>query len=217
MRASKVLHDKMFISILRAPMRFFDLNPSGRILNRFSKDMGAIDEVMPRVMMDAVQIILVMVGILIVVIIVNPTMIAALAVSIIFFGLIIKLYLRPSQDLKRLEGICKYLNQRTFESNFVYQCFASGRSPVFSHLTATINGLTTIRARNIQQELCHEFDELQDVHSSVWHLALTSNEACGLWMDCVSTGFVASVTFSFIILYESKRFIQWIEYCKVTN
>lgn len=37
-------------------MRFFDTNPSGRILNRFSKDMGAIDEVLPRGMMDAIQV-----------------------------------------------------------------------------------------------------------------------------------------------------------------
>lgn len=80
----------------------------------------------------------------------------------------------------------------------------TGRSPVFSHLTATLSGLSTIRARNIQTELIHEFDSLQDVHSAVWQLAVSSNTACGLWMDCVSTSFVACVTFSFIILYESK-------------
>lgn len=100
-------------------MRFFDLNPSGRILNRFSKDMGAIDEIMPRCMMEAIQIILVMCGILIVVVYVNPPMIVALSVAIILFGLIIKLYLRPSQDLKRLEGICECifnLNFRTHQS-----------------------------------------------------------------------------------------------------
>lgn len=77
---------------------------------------------------------------------------------------------------------------------------------MFSHLTATINGLTTIRARNIQTKLINEFDELQNVHSAVWQLAMTANTACGLWMDCVSTLFVASVTFSFIILYESELF-----------
>lgn len=56
MHASKVLHDKMFSSILHSAMRFFDTNPSGRILNRFSKDMGAIDELLPRGMMEALQV-----------------------------------------------------------------------------------------------------------------------------------------------------------------
>lgn len=68
--------------------------------------MGSIDEIMPRVMMEAIQITLVMCGILGVVMIVNPPMIVALLVAIILFGLVIALYLRPSQDLKRLEGIC---------------------------------------------------------------------------------------------------------------
>lgn len=88
-----------------------------------------------------------------------------------------------------------------------------GRSPIFSHLTATINGLATIRSRNIQNELVHEFDELQNVHSGVWQLAVTSNTACGLWMDCISTAFVASVTFSFIIFYES----MWMSDVHVLN
>lgn len=107
MRASKVLHDKMFGAMLITPMRFFDTNPSGRILNRFSKDMGAIDEMMPRIMLDAVQIILVMCGILVVVLIVNPPMILALLGSVILFAIIVRLYMRSSQDLKRLEGISK--------------------------------------------------------------------------------------------------------------
>lgn len=107
MRASKVLHNKMFASILGATMRFFDTNPSGRILNRFSKDMGAIDEMLPRSMMEALQILLVMAGILVMVSILNPLMIAALMGAVFLFALILKLYLRPSQDLKRLEGICK--------------------------------------------------------------------------------------------------------------
>lgn len=71
-------------------------------------------------------------------------------------------------------------------------------------MTASINGLATIRARNIQQEIIHEFDGLQDVHTGVWHLTMSSNAASGLWMDIVSTLFVGCVTFSFIIMYSGE-------------
>lgn len=186
-------------------MRFFDLNPSGRILNRFSKDMGAVDELMPRIMLDGIQIILIMCGVLIVIIVVNPALLIAIFCTIILYGLILKLYLRPSQDFKRLEGICKLNSIVNIALTFNCQnTCQTGRSPVFSYLTSTINGLTTIRTRNIRQKLIDEFDDLQDVHSSVWQLAITSNAACGLWLDFVSSAFVASVTFSFISLFQSE-------------
>lgn len=56
MNASKNLHNKMFSSLLHAPMRFFDINPSGRILNRFSRDIGMIDEILPRIILEALQV-----------------------------------------------------------------------------------------------------------------------------------------------------------------
>lgn len=55
-RSSKRLHDKSFLCLLHSPMRFFDLNPAGRILNRFSKDMGAVDEILPKAIIEAVQV-----------------------------------------------------------------------------------------------------------------------------------------------------------------
>lgn len=56
MQASKKLHDKSFLSLLHSPMQFFDTNPSGRILNRFSKDMGAVDELLPKAIIEATQV-----------------------------------------------------------------------------------------------------------------------------------------------------------------
>ena len=43
LRGAKRLHDAMLHSILRAPMIFFNTNPTGRIINRFAKDLGDID------------------------------------------------------------------------------------------------------------------------------------------------------------------------------
>lgn len=55
-RASRRLHDSMFTSLTRATMRFFNTNTSGRILNRFSKDMGAIDELLTNALIDVLQV-----------------------------------------------------------------------------------------------------------------------------------------------------------------
>lgn len=41
--AAKRLHDGMLRAILRAPMIFFHTNPTGRIINRFSRDIGDVD------------------------------------------------------------------------------------------------------------------------------------------------------------------------------
>jgi len=46
--ASKLIHNRLLVNILRLPMSFFDTTPSGRILNRFSKDIYTIDEMIPR-------------------------------------------------------------------------------------------------------------------------------------------------------------------------
>ncbi|GKV41418.1 hypothetical protein SLEP1_g48956 [Rubroshorea leprosula] len=44
LRAAIRLHDAMLNSILRAPMLFFHTNPIGRVINRFSKDIGDVDQ-----------------------------------------------------------------------------------------------------------------------------------------------------------------------------
>lgn len=120
MHASKVLHDRMFQSILGAKMQFFDVNPSGRILNRFSKDMGAIDELLPKALMDFIQVALVMIGILIVICIMNPILLLATFVVAIADICILKVYLRPAQELKRLEGICNNNNKTCKHIQYIF-------------------------------------------------------------------------------------------------
>ena len=38
--SSTTIHNKMLDAVIKAPVIFFDTNPTGRILNRFTKDIG---------------------------------------------------------------------------------------------------------------------------------------------------------------------------------
>ena len=47
-RAARLLHDGMFLNVLRSPMAFFDTTPTGRVLNRFSRDVDTVDTTIPQ-------------------------------------------------------------------------------------------------------------------------------------------------------------------------
>ncbi|XP_011149209.1 multidrug resistance-associated protein 4-like [Harpegnathos saltator] len=182
MNSSCNLHNTMFTNLVQARMFFFNNNPTGRILNRFSKDVGTMDEMLPKIMLEAIQLISVMGGILIMEAIINYWMLIPIALLAIVFMLVTKIYLRTAQDVKRLEGITK--------------------SPLFSHVNSTLNGLPTIRSNGVDTELMmqKQFDSLQDYHSGAWYLVIAIASIFGLVLDLFTCLFIACICFSFIAL-----------------
>ncbi|XP_017768863.1 PREDICTED: probable multidrug resistance-associated protein lethal(2)03659 [Nicrophorus vespilloides] len=182
--SSKKMHTKMFDAIVNTKMRFFNVNPSGRILNRFSRDLNAIDENLPRAIMDAAQIILNLLGALILVILSDVHFLIPVAIIGTIFMILRMIFLKSSKNIKRLESIM--------------------RSPVFSHLNATLQGLTTIRAYDAQNMLIDEFDQHQNVHTSAWYMYITASSAFGFYLDLICCIFTALVTFSFLELVQTS-------------
>ena len=138
LRCSERLHDKMVLAmILQAPVLFFDSNPVGRILNQFSKDVGCLDELLPNTFLVSIQRVLLVFASIIVPIVTNPWLLFLIVPLIVLVVYISKYYLKASRELKRLESI--------------------SRSPVFSHFSETLNGLDTIRTRDIQNNFVDQF------------------------------------------------------------
>ncbi|XP_050293273.1 probable multidrug resistance-associated protein lethal(2)03659 [Anthonomus grandis grandis] len=178
-KASVRLHNNMFYKTVYASLRFFNTNPSGRILNRFSKDMNQVDEVLPLCLLDSLQIFLTVIGICSVIASVNPWMLLFTGVMLTIFYFLRVIFLATSRDLKRLEGIT--------------------RSPVYSHLTASLQGLTTIRAFGAQKILKNEFDNYQNSNCSAYFMFLAANRTFGFWLDMHCVVFITFVTFSFLL------------------
>ena len=135
LRCSERLHDKMVVAVLQAPVLFFDSNPVGRIMNRFSKDVGCMDEVLPKTFLMSFQLTLLLFASILVPSVTNPWLLFVVVPITVLAGLISKYYLKTSRELKRLESIC--------------------RSPVFSHISETLDGLETIRTRRRQKDFMH--------------------------------------------------------------
>ncbi|CAK1548541.1 unnamed protein product [Leptosia nina] len=180
MRSSINLHNKMFSNILSATTRFFDTNPSGRILNRFSKDMGVVDEVMPRMFLDSIQVFMVMSGIIVMVAIVSPYMLLTTVFCGVLMYLWTMIYLATAQAIKRVEGVT--------------------RSPVFSHVSASMAGLSTVRACGAQDMLRIQFDKKQDVHTASWYLTLVTNTTFSIYLSMISAIYVIVVAYTFLLL-----------------
>lgn len=56
LKASTTLHDKLFRGITRATMYFYNNNSSGRILNRFSRDINIIDVSLPPALIECISV-----------------------------------------------------------------------------------------------------------------------------------------------------------------
>ena len=137
LRSSEHLHDEMVSSVLHAPVLFFDINPAGRILNRFSQDVGSMDEELPTKL-----VVLIITFLWLIFSVLLPVVISfwVLLIIIPFVGLFVYLsryYIRTSRELTRLESAC--------------------RSPVFSHFSETMTGMDTIRAQKMENEFIDQF------------------------------------------------------------
>ena len=127
MKASTGLHAQVVSTILRVPILFIDTNPTGRILNRFAKDTGFIDDLLPVTFLDFLGGALMCASATIVVSVINPyVFILTVPLTVVFFKLR-NYYLRASREIKRLEAVL--------------------RSPKYSLLNSTLGGLATIRSR----------------------------------------------------------------------
>ncbi|XP_075236316.1 ATP-binding cassette sub-family C member 4-like isoform X2 [Lycorma delicatula] len=180
MKCSDGLHNKMFNSVVGTAILFFNNNPSGRILNRFSKDLGMIDEWLPKCLMDFGQSMCALVGSLLIAIIVRPICIIPAVILSAICVFVRRFFVKTSKNLKRLEGIA--------------------RSPVFSHLNSTLQGLPTIRALGAQSILQKEFDNHQDLHTSVMFLFIYTSAGFTSFLDLSCAIFVSCVTFSVLAI-----------------
>jgi ABC-type multidrug transport system fused ATPase/permease subunit len=134
--ASKRIHTRLMESVMRAKFRFFDSTPLGQIMNRFSKDIEAIDQDVTPVAVGVMYCFLSIVTIIILISVITPGfLIAGAFISILYFAIGL-FYINSSRDLKRLESV--------------------KRSPLYQQFGETLTGMVTIRAYGDERRFIRE-------------------------------------------------------------
>lgn len=178
MRASVKLHDRLFKCLVRAPMAFFDNNPVGILLNRCSRDIGIIDDILPPTFFDASSVLLVDLGSAILICFIDVWILIPTFALLAVFVYLRRLYVDTARSVKKLEG--------------------ATRSPVFSHLATSLNGLATIRAFKCQDRFMAMFDVHQNNHTSAWFHFLTCSRWFGVTLDWLCVVYIATIIISML-------------------
>ncbi|CAG8513071.1 21864_t:CDS:10 [Cetraspora pellucida] len=188
--ASKELHNSMLEKILNTTIRFYDTTPTGRILNRFSKDMEIIDQILSLNVTSFIYSLM-SAGALVISAILNididirfKFLIAGIFVVVsILYAIIGISYISTSRYLKRLESVT--------------------RSPIYSAFDNTISGISTIRTFGVEERLKEKMWDLIDINNQPCLL----NWACNQWLHTHTNvvGGLFSLAVGFIIIFNLSK------------
>ena len=131
--ASRNLSKMLLGHVVRLPMGFFDSQPLGRLLNRFTADLDAIDVALSQAVGSTITTLVSVLGALGIMIVASPLTAAPILLMGVVYWRIQRIYVTTSREVKRLDSI--------------------SLSPIFSLFSETIQGLPTIRAFRKQDEL----------------------------------------------------------------
>ena len=137
MASSSNIHCQMLTAILKAPVLFFDTNPTGRIVNRFAKDIGIMDENLPFTLMN--------------------TVIGAVTIFLSFIVPSLSNYWILVAALPCVTVCMVYGRRYITLSREVARIQARSYSPLLSHFSSTIRGLVSIRTFRSQQSFTTQF------------------------------------------------------------
>lgn len=153
--ASKNLHNSLLWNVMRCPMSFFETTPMGRIVNRFSKDINIIDEIIPRSTKSFITTFMTMLGTIFVISYSTPIFVAVLVPIAFLYVLTQRFYVASSRQLKRIESV--------------------KRSPIYNHFFESINGASTIRAYGKDEEFVFDNESKIDDNQATYYPSVTSN------------------------------------------
>ncbi|XP_027764504.1 canalicular multispecific organic anion transporter 1 [Empidonax traillii] len=184
-RASRVMHQQLLSNILRVPMSFFDTTPTGRIVNRFAKDIFTVDETIPMSFRSWLSCFMGIISTLVMICLATPYFALVIIPLSIFYYFVLRFYVSTSRQLRRLDSVT--------------------RSPIYSHFGETVSGLSVIRAYGHQERFLQHNEAIMDINQKSVYSWIISNRWLAIRLEFVGS---LVVFFSALLAVISKGTLE---------
>jgi ABC-type multidrug transport system fused ATPase/permease subunit len=126
LRGARALFEWQTEAVVKAPIRFFDTTPVGRIINRATEDQNSVDTQLCFAFGSLLAQGFSMLGLVLTTAAITKYMLIPVVPMLLIYCKVTAIYLESSRELQRIQSIAK--------------------SPVLSHVSASASGAATIRA-----------------------------------------------------------------------
>eukprot|EP00928_Gymnodinium_smaydae_P030744 TRINITY_DN22775_c0_g5_i1.p1 TRINITY_DN22775_c0_g5~~TRINITY_DN22775_c0_g5_i1.p1 ORF type:complete len:1287 (-),score=253.78 TRINITY_DN22775_c0_g5_i1:310-4032(-) len=175
MSASSSLHAGALQRLLHTHLGFFTANPPGRILNRFSGDLGNVDELLSQTMHEVLDLGFIGLGTVVVVCITVPPMIPCFILIFWYMLRLRRFVVKSMTELKRLDS--------------------TSRSPIFDWFNTSLKGVTSIRAFGRQSSSQDHMVSLLQGNAEAWFWWMITNRFIGFRLDIISAAIMGIAAF----------------------
>nr|XP_033962957.1 LOW QUALITY PROTEIN: canalicular multispecific organic anion transporter 2 [Pseudochaenichthys georgianus] len=165
LRAAKLIHCDLLQGVLHAPQGFFESTPTGRLLNRFSKDVDTIDNHIPDNIDIWMRTFWYTSTVLLICSALTPMFLLVIAPLTVFYWWVQRFYVATSRQLKRLESV--------------------SRSPIYSHFSETVTGTSVIRAYGRHSAFVLMSDMKVDENQKCYYPGIVSNRWLGVRIEFI--------------------------------
>lgn len=185
LKCSSGMFNRMVTRVMTAPLSHFQQNSQGRILNRFSRDQALVDEVLPGNQADSLHCLLRNISCFFCIVYYNPY--SLLFVPLLAFAIrtLQKQFFTVSKQVKSLE--------------------ASTRSPVYSLLSCTLEGLPLIRCFGVRDVFLEKMFRLQDANTRSLFSYIGLSRWFAFYVDMSCNVFYVSFVFLSIWIMKSLK------------
>ncbi|KIJ64255.1 hypothetical protein HYDPIDRAFT_91004 [Hydnomerulius pinastri MD-312] len=149
LRASRSIFQNLLHNVAHATMRWHDVTPQGRMLNRFGKDIETIDSNLGSSLASVNSSLATFIAAILTVAVFFPLFLIPAGIIGFFYYRLAIGYLRTGRDLRRME--------------------ANSRSPIFSGFSELLEGIVTVRAFSAERRFIDDLHRKIDLTTKMWY------------------------------------------------